>query len=68
MTEEEIESTRNMQQAAKKIPGIYGSYSKRRDASFDAQRQMIDSGAPFVIRYKSSVQLGDKVVISDFIR
>jgi hypothetical protein len=57
-----------MQQAAKKIPGIYGSYSKRRDASFDTQRQMIDAGAPFVIRYRSSAQLGDKVVVSDIIR
>lgn len=68
MTEEEIESVRNMQQAAKKIPGIYGQYSKRREASFDAQREMIATGAPFVIRFKSTAQLGDKVVISDIIK
>lgn len=68
MSEEEIEAVRNMQQAAKKIPGIYGQYSKRREASFDAQREMIDAGAPFVIRFKSPAQLGEKVVISDIIK
>jgi glutamyl-tRNA synthetase len=68
MSEEEIEATRNMQQSAKKIPGIYGQYSKRREASFDAQREMIVTGAPFVIRFKSTSQLGDKVIISDIIK
>ena len=68
MSEDEIEAVRNMQQSAKKIPGIYGQYSKRREASFDAQREMIDTGAPFVIRFKSTAQLGDKVVISDIIK
>lgn len=68
MTEEEIESTRNMQQAAKKIPGIYWEYSKRREASFDQQREMIDAGKPFVVRFKSTAKLGDKVVIQDMIK
>jgi glutamyl-tRNA synthetase len=68
MSEEEIESTRNMQQAAKKVPWIYGHYSKRREASFDAQRDMIDAGTPFVIRLKAPAQLGDKIVVKDLIK
>lgn len=57
MSEEEIEATRNMQQAAKKIPGIYGEYSKRREATLEQQREMIDAGKPFVIRFKSTAKL-----------
>ncbi|MBP6085712.1 hypothetical protein KA478_00600 [Patescibacteria group bacterium] len=41
MTEEEIESVRNMQQAAKKVPGIYGPYSQWRDATIEKQREKI---------------------------
>jgi hypothetical protein len=46
-----------MQQAAKKIPGIYGQYSKRREAGYEAQQEMIASGKPFVIRLKSPATL-----------
>ncbi len=68
MSEEEIEATRNMQQAAKKVPGIYGHYSKRREASFDAQRDMIASGVPFVVRLRAPAQLGDKIILQDLIK
>ncbi len=68
MSEEEIEATRNMQQASKKVPGIYGHYSKWRDASLETQQEMIASGAPFVIRFKATAQQGDKVVMHDIIR
>ena len=68
MSESEIEATRTMQQAAKKVPGIYGHYSKWRDASFETQQEMIASGAPFVIRFKATAHLGDKVVVKDVIK
>ncbi len=68
MTEEEIESVRNMQQAAKKVPGIYGPYSQWRDATIEQQREKIAEGAPFVIRFKAPAQMGDKVTIKDLIK
>jgi glutamyl-tRNA synthetase len=57
MDETEIEAVRNMQQAAKKVPGIYGQYSKWREASLEAQQEMITTGKPFVIRLKSPATL-----------
>lgn len=68
MSEADIEATRTMQQAAKKIPGIYGQYAKRRDASWEDQKQMIESGSPFVIRRRASAQPTDKVVVKDLIK
>lgn len=43
MSTEEIDTVRKNQQDNKQIPGIYGAYSKRRDASFDEQKKMIES-------------------------
>jgi glutamyl-tRNA synthetase len=68
MDETEIEAVRNMQQAAKKIPGIYRQYSKWREASLEAQQEMITTGKPFVIRLKSPAILWDKVTVSDIIK
>ncbi len=68
MNEEEIEWVRNMQQAAKKVPGIYGHYSKWRGASFEQQKEMIDAGTPFVIRLKSPWELWKKIRVVDMIK
>lgn len=68
MTEEEIDAVRTMQQAAKKIPGIYGHYSHRRDASFEQQQEMIATQTPYVIRLKSPAMLGDTIDVHDIIK
>lgn len=68
MTEEQIEETRTMQQAAKKIPGIYGQYAIWRDADLIAQQAQVVSGTPYVIRLRAQNVLGDKITFWDEIK
>ena len=68
MSPEEMDGVRKQQQDNKLIPGIYGQYSKWRDASFDDQKKMIESGTPFVIRFRSHGDLTKRVTVSDVIR
>ena len=68
MSQEEIDETRSMQESAKKIPGIYGQYAKRRDADFAKQKDMIDSGEPFVIRLRAPAQINDMITVYDLIK
>ncbi len=68
MTQEEIDVVRKQQQENKQIPGIYGTYSKWRDASFDDQKKMIETGMPCVIRLRSHGDLTRRVTVRDLIR
>ncbi len=68
MTPEEIDAVRKQQQENKQIPGIYGSASKWRDASFDEQKKMIETGTPCVIRLRSHGDLTRRVTVKDLIR
>jgi len=68
MTEQQVEDTRTMQQAAKKIPGIYGEYAIWRDVDFVAQQAQVVSGQPYVIRLRAPNVLGDKITFFDEIK
>lgn len=68
LSTEEIDEIRKNQQANKQIPGIYASFSKRRDASFDEQKKMIESGATPVIRFRSHGDTQKRVTVNDLIR
>ncbi len=68
MSSEELDAVRKQQQDNKQIPGMYGSYSKWRDASFDEQKKMIESGAPFVVRLRSHGDITKRVVVKDLIK
>jgi len=68
MTQEEIDAVRKQQQDNKQIPGIYGTNSKWRDASFDEQKKMIESKTPFVIRLRAHADITKRVTIKDLIR
>lgn len=68
MSPEETEAVRKEQQNNKQIPGIYGKYSKRRDASFDDQKKMIDSWTKPVIRLRSHGDTTKRVVVKDLIK
>ena len=68
LSTEEIDEIRKNQQANKQIPGIYGSFSKWRDASFDEQKTMIATGATPVIRFRSHGDVGKRVTVTDLIR
>lgn len=68
MSTEEIDAIRKQQQDNKLIPGIYGTYSKWRDASFDQQKEMISQGNVFVVRFRSPADMARRVVVKDVIR
>ena len=54
MTEEEIASVRESQEASKLTPGIYGEFSRCRDWSLDQIKAALAEGKPYVVRLKSS--------------
>ena len=71
LTEEEITEIRSSQEANKQMPGIYGEYSKYRDASFEEIKEKIDEGTPFVVRLKSDGKQGEAakyITVQDGIR
>ena len=59
LTETEIAEIRANQEANKEMPGIYGEYSKYRDASFEEIKAKIDAGEHFVVRLKSDGKQGE---------
>ena len=71
LTEEEITEIRANQEANKLMPGIYGEFSKYRDASYDEIKEKIDAGTPFVVRLKSDGHQGEAakyITVQDGIR
>lgn len=68
MSQQEIDDTRSMQEAAKKIPGIYSQYALWRDADFEKQKEKIASWEPFVIRLRAPASPTDTVVVEDLIK
>ena len=54
LTEEEIAEIRKSQEENKENPGIYGSYSKYREADCDEVKALLDEGKTYVIRLKST--------------
>lgn len=68
MSQKEIDDTRAMQEAAKKIPWIYGPYAKWRDADFSKQKEMIDAWEPFVVRLYAPNTPEDMIIVKDLIK
>ena len=68
MSSEELDAVRKEQQENKQIPGIYGSYSKWREASFEEQKQMLEAGKPFVVRFRSPGDTQKRVVVRDLVK
>lgn len=52
-TKEDLEELRQVQEANKVIPGYYGQYARCRHLTIDEAMEMIKSGKPYVIRFKS---------------
>jgi len=53
LTEEEIQEIRGCQESEKANPGIYGSYAKHRDLTFEQIQTFLSQGLPYTIRLKS---------------
>ncbi len=66
-TPEELAEIRAKQEAAKIIPGYYGQYAKYRFINNDERVQLIKSGKPYVIRFKSLGNHIKKIKVHDVI-
>lgn len=67
-TAEELEVTRNEQEAQKLRTGYYGKFAKHRDISYEEAKALIDEGKPFVIRLKSPGSEENKIVFEDAVK
>ena len=67
-TPEELNELRAEQEANKEIPGYYGKYAKYRNLTVDEYIEKINSGVPYILRFKSLGDHNNKVSVHDEIR
>lgn len=65
---QELEETREIQEANKEIPGYYGDYAVCRNIEPSEALIRIKAGEPYVIRFRSLGNHNNKVVFHDEIR
>ncbi len=65
---EQLEETRQIQEANKEIPGYYGDYAICRNIEPEEALNRIKNGDPYVIRFRSLGNHNNKVVFHDEIR
>ncbi len=68
MTEEEIETTREIQEKNKNRIGIYGTWAKYRDLSREEVINRITNGEKYIIRLKSIGNFQNKIILNDEIK
>ncbi len=68
MTEEEIASVREKQEANKELPGIYGEYAKYRNITPEEAKEKIDNGEEYVVRLLSPGKPENRVKYKDVIK
>ncbi|MCR5184764.1 MAG: glutamate--tRNA ligase [Bacilli bacterium] len=67
-TPEDLENIRNQQEKDKLTPGYYGEFAKCRYLDNDERARRIKNGEPFVIRFKSSGNHLNKIMVNDLVR
>ena len=67
-TPEELNELRAEQEANKEIPGYYGKYAKYRNLTVDEYIEKINSGVPYILRFKSLGDHNNKVSVHDELR
>lgn len=67
-TAEDLASLREKQEKEKLIPGYYQEFAKCRFLSIDEQVNLIKSGKPYIIRFKSMGNHENKVAVHDEIK
>ena len=65
---EQLEETRQIQEAMKEIPGYYGDYAICRTNTPDEAIERIEAGEPYVIRFKSIGNHNNKITFHDEVR
>ncbi len=67
-TEEQIEETRQMQEATKSRIGYYGRYAVCRNIKLEEAYKRIKNGEKYIIRLKSPGDFEKKVVVNDLVK
>ena len=65
---EQLEETRQIQEAMKEIPGYYGDYAICRTLTPDEAIERIKNGEPYVIRFRSTGNHNNKITFHDEVR
>ncbi len=65
---EQLEETRQIQEAMKEIPGYYGDYAICRTLTPDEAIERIENGDPYVIRFRSNGNHNNKITFHDEVR
>jgi glutamyl-tRNA synthetase len=68
MTTEEQEQMAQQQTTAKVRPGCYGQWAVWRDKSAEEIAKALESGQPFVIRFRSSGDVAKKHLVKDLVK
>ena len=67
-TEHDLSEMREHQMAIKDRLGYYGKYAKCRDLSIEEVYKRIESGEPYVIRFKSHGDYNNKIIVNDLVK
>jgi glutamyl-tRNA synthetase len=67
-TKEELDEIRSRQERMKVVPGYYGRFAKYRNLTTDEYVELINSGKPYVIRFRSLGDHNHKVEADDLVR
>ena len=67
-TEEELTAIHEEQEKEKSNFGYFGKWAKWRDMPFDAIRQELDRGTPWVLRFRSTGSVENKIKFTDLIK
>lgn len=68
LTSEEIDEIRKQQEAQKLVPGVYGEWSKWRDASIDDVKEALAQKKEFVVRLRSTGDPSNHFKFTDMIK
>jgi len=67
-TEEELEANHIEQETEKANFGYYGKWAVWRDRSFEKIKEQIDAGKPWVLRFRSTGNISNKIKFTDLIK
>ena len=67
-TEEELNTMRQQQEAAKENFGYYGKYATWRDRSLEDVKANLDAGMPWVLRFRSTGSIENQFKFDDLVK
>lgn len=68
MSEDELSEIRELQEAKKELPGVWGDYAKFRDITVEEAEKRINAGEKYVVRLLSPGQADKRIKFKDVIR